>query len=188
MRIIAGKAKGTRLVPPRDKSVRPTLDRVREALFSILGSDIEGALFLDLFAGTGANGIEALSRGAAHCDFVDSDSRSLELIRENLKKTGFVDSAGVFQADIPDGSVSLRSLRAPYDIIFADPPRDFCRETELFTMIHDLKLLKADGKFVLECPSKSKRDVSYYRFSTIRSAKYGDTTLAFFELSTHPDK
>lgn len=184
MRIIAGKAKGTRLAPPRDKSVRPTLDRVREALFSILGPDIDGALFLDIFAGTGANGIEALSRGAAHCDFVDTDLRSLELIRENLKKTGFIESAGVFQADIPDRSSSLKSPWAPYDIIFADPPRDFCRQTELFAMIHDLKLLKADGKFVIECPTKSKLDASDDGFSTIRSAKYGDTTLVFFELST----
>ena len=186
MRIISGTAKGTRLAVPKNRSVRPTLDRVREALFSILGPAVQGSVFLDLFAGTGANGIEAISRGATHCDFVESDSCSREVIRENLKKTGFLDSACILSGTLPSDPKLLVNLCDPYDFIFADPPRSMSQTAELFSVIGDQNLLKTDGIFILERPTQVKSVGPYAGFSLIRSSKYGNTTLAFYRQTDAP--
>jgi 16S rRNA (guanine966-N2)-methyltransferase len=118
VRVIAGSAKGTRLVQV-PAGVRPVSDRVREGLFSSLADRVEGAHVLDLFAGTGALGIEALSRGAADAVFVDRDRRSVGAIRQNLARTGFEDRARVLRAD---AARSLEGLEGPYDLVFVDPP------------------------------------------------------------------
>ena len=116
MRVVAGEFKGRRLHAPRGSATRPTSDRVREALFSVLGP-IEGADVLDLFAGTGALGIEALSRGAARATFVDDDPRAVEAIRRNLAEIGV--EATVQRRD---AAAFLRSAAGPYDLVFIDPP------------------------------------------------------------------
>ncbi len=120
MRVIAGSAGGRALVAPRDAGTRPIADRVKETLFAILADRVPGASVLDLYAGSGAIGIEALSRGAAHCDFVESGRKPLAVIRENLERTGLADLASVHAADV------LRYLGRPsgplYDLAFLDPP------------------------------------------------------------------
>ena len=108
MRVIAGEAKGHRLLTPKGSHVRPTLDRVRESLFSILGPYLEDAQFLDLFAGTGANGIEALSRGAASCTFVDADPRSLQMTRRNLEMTHLIGSADLWRLNTTERAAQTR--------------------------------------------------------------------------------
>ena len=102
MRVIAGTARGMRLAAPAGLRVRPTSDRVRESLFNIIAPRIEGARFLDLFAGTGANGIEALSRGAAFCSFVDQDARSLAVVRGNLEVTRLIARAQLHRCKLPE--------------------------------------------------------------------------------------
>jgi 16S rRNA (guanine966-N2)-methyltransferase len=118
MRIIAGHARGRRLLTPEDDSVRPTTDRIRESLFSILG-DIEGVSVLDGFAGSGALGCEALSRGAKRCDFFDLSSKSVQLVSENLKRIDATDTARVSRCAFVSG---LSSLTYDPDLVFIDPP------------------------------------------------------------------
>ena len=120
MRIVAGRWRGHTIKAPPDDRVRPTADRVREAWMSIVHPELPGARVLDLFAGSGALGLEALSRGAEHCDFVESATRSLAALRANVEKLGAGDAATVVRGD------ALRFIErlAPdaYDIAFADPP------------------------------------------------------------------
>lgn len=116
MRVVAGRYKGRRLKAPKGSATRPTSDRVREALFSVLGT-LDGARVLDLFAGSGALGIEALSRGAATATFVDDDPKAVEAIRQNLSAIGV-------DADVRrcDALAFLRAGGGPYDVVFIDPP------------------------------------------------------------------
>ena len=119
MRVITGKARGIQLKTPEGMLTRPTADRVKEALFSIINFDIPGANVLDLFGGTGQLGIEALSRGASSAVFVDAREESCKLIRENLKRTKLEQNAKVIRSDYLD---YLGRCREQYDIIFLDPP------------------------------------------------------------------
>jgi 16S rRNA (guanine966-N2)-methyltransferase len=129
VRIVAGRWRGRRIDAPAGADVRPTLDRVREAWMSILQADIPGALVVDLFAGSGALGIEALSRGAARVDFVESSSRSLAVLRANLDRLGAGEQATVHRKDALRFATSLSTLS--YDIAFADPPYSTSAATRL---------------------------------------------------------
>src|SRR4051812_5419266 len=120
MRIVAGEWRGRAIRPPKDDRVRPTADRVREAWMSIVRQSIADARVLDLFAGSGALGLEALSRGAAHCDFVEVSAASLRAVRENAESLGALDRAEIHRGD------ALRFIERleedAYDLAFADPP------------------------------------------------------------------
>lgn len=120
MRIVAGKWRGRRIAAPPGTGVRPTLDRVREAWMSILQMDIPGARVLDLFAGTGALGLECLSRGAAAVDFVEKDPRTLAVLRRNLETLGATDGVTIHRKDALRLAESL--AEGSYDIVVADPP------------------------------------------------------------------
>lgn len=122
MRISGGESKGRKIKPPRHGGVRPTSDKVREALFSILGGNVDEASFLELFAGTGAVGIEALSRGAARAVFVDSSVKSARLISENLEALGYREQAVVVAKDVLQFLKKTASGLGPFDIVFVDPP------------------------------------------------------------------
>jgi 16S rRNA (guanine966-N2)-methyltransferase len=124
MRVIAGEAGSIRLVLPKGAQLRPTSDAVREALFSSLADEVRGARFLDVYAGTGAVGIEALSRGAASCVFVERDRRCVEAIRRNLQNTRLADRAVVSGADARRAIARVQQEYGPYDIVFIDPPYD----------------------------------------------------------------
>ena len=119
MRVITGIARGRRLKEPQGLETRPTTDRVKEGIFSSIQFEIEGRRVLDLFGGTGQMGIEALSRGAAHCTFVDLRKEAVGIIRENLKLTGLEGQATVVQRD---ALAFLTRCREKYDVIFLDPP------------------------------------------------------------------
>lgn len=179
MRIIAGSAKGTRLVPPADRSTRPTLDRVREACFSILGPIVSGARFLDLFAGTGANGLEALSRGAAYADFVESGRNARDILGQNIIRTRMADRATVHGFELPDG---LRHLcnAAPYDLVYADPPHAFDAVPALLAVIEDLGILKPDGIVILEHATRTPSPDRVDQLQRVREAAYGETSLSFY--------
>lgn len=179
MRVIAGSARGIPLLsPPKSLPIRPTLDRVRESLFSILGPRIAECRFLDLFSGTGANGIEALSRGASQAVFVDGDARALRLVRENLLKTHLEDRATCLTLRLP---TQLGTLRGPFHLVFADPPYEFQDYAGLLLGLCEAKLLAEEGLFVLEHARKVPAPVPPEGLRHTRTAQYGDTSLSFYQ-------
>lgn len=178
MRVIAGSLGGRRLVAPRDRATRPTADRVKEALFSILG-DLEGLVVLDLYAGTGALGIEALSRGAARATFVESARDAEDAIRKNLTTLGLMDRARVLRSVVEK---SRRSLEAggPFDLVFVDPPY---ADVEAATLV--VASLARDvaprATIVLEHAQRADLEVAFERARLERfdHRTYGDTSLSF---------
>jgi 16S rRNA (guanine966-N2)-methyltransferase len=139
MRVVAGKARGIRLSTPKGVDIRPTSDRAREAIFNSLHSRsaIEEAEILDLFAGTGALGIEALSRGAKKATFVDKSPESLELVKENLKKSGFEKRAEIIKGDSLNW---LQKSSKPWDLVLLDPPYGFENWSELLDTLFQKQL------------------------------------------------
>ena len=148
MRVITGKARGIQLKTPQGMATRPTSDRVKEAVFSILQFDIPCAKVLDLFGGTGQLGIEALSRGATQCVFVDERGDACQLIRENLKRTNFSQIAQVIRSDYKQ---YLCGCKEKFDIIFLDPPyADVFLENSL-NLITEIDILQSNGITVFHC-------------------------------------
>jgi 16S rRNA (guanine(966)-N(2))-methyltransferase RsmD len=179
MRVIGGTAKGRRLEAPRGRRVRPTLDRVREALFDILSSDVPGTRFLDLFAGTGANGIEALSRGAEQATFVDADTTVLAVLRRNLQHTGFADRARCLRLTLPTGLRDFGRAHGSFGIVFMDPPREFSEIGAMLDSIRRQGIVCPEGVLVAEHDSRTpvgERE-GWHR---ARRAVYGETALSFF--------
>lgn len=119
MRVITGEARGRKLVTLEGEDVRPTTDRVKEGMFNIIQFDLEGANVIDLFAGSGQLGIEALSRGAKHCTFIDSANRSIDVVKQNLKTVGFEKRASVFCGD---SKMYINLSKDKFDIALLDPP------------------------------------------------------------------
>ena len=179
MRIIAGEARGIRLATPAGRDIRPTLDRVREAFFSIVGPALPECRFLDLFSGTGANGLEAISRGAAHADLVESDRAARALIEQNITRTKLGDRIWVHALTLPDG---LRRLPhdAPYAFIYADPPHSFTDFESIAAAIAENALLAPGGVFILEHATRTPVSDGIGPFRRVRTAVYGQTTLSFF--------
>ena len=180
MRVIAGRAGGVRLVSPKN-GVRPTMDRVKAAIFSSLGEMVIGARVLDLFAGTGALGIEALSRGAESALFVDEDRKSIDAIERNLEKTKF--SGRVRNADVFRFLKNSGASGEKFRIIFADPPYENMKSGEHFTsnLLADSnlpELLEPDGLFVLE-KRPDEQILEMKRWILLRQKKYGATEVLF---------
>lgn len=183
MRIIAGTAKGAHLDSPSGNDIRPTLDRVRESLFNIIAPRVESGPFLDLFAGTGANGIEALSRGAIQADFVDSDPRAITLIEKNLARTHLSNSARLIRGALPSCLARLTGVRQEkgYALVFADPPHTFTNFPGLLVEIANQGLLNENGLFVLEHDVDAEIGPLPGRLTLTREKRYGKTQLSFFE-------
>jgi 16S rRNA (guanine966-N2)-methyltransferase len=180
MRVIAGSQKGRRLLSPEGTSLRPTSDRVKEALFSILAPRIPGARFLDLYAGTGAIGIEAMSRGARHAAFVESHADSLRLLRDNLVRCGLTAQAEIHSCTAT--AFLKRELSDDaYDVVFADPPY---QETDdglaMLSALSMSAIISPASTIILEHGSKSKLSSEIGRLSLVRQYRYGDTTLSLF--------
>ena len=179
MRVIAGSAGGIRLAVPK-RGVRPTMDRVKAAIFSSLGDALVGARVLDLFAGSGALGIEALSRGASSVIFVEADRQSAEIIEGNLAKTKL--KGRIRQQDAFD-FLRHASGAERFDIIFADPPYEKTEDGERFTeklLANEelAQLMDADGIFVLEKqPGEALPDMKQWRL--LRRKTYGATEVLF---------
>jgi 16S rRNA (guanine966-N2)-methyltransferase len=174
MRIVAGQAKGRRLRTPSGRKTRPTADRVREALFSILGS-VEGLRVLDLFAGSGALGIEALSRGAGHAVLVDSDSRAVAAVQANLEAAGMEAEADVVRADAVRYLTRAAHAGDAFDLILVDPPYDAARRLAgpLAQRLPDL--VSDDARIVTE---SDKRAPLLLDLPVELERTYGDTRIA----------
>ncbi|MDP9329805.1 MAG: 16S rRNA (guanine(966)-N(2))-methyltransferase RsmD [Actinomycetota bacterium] len=181
MRVIAGSARGVRLARPAD-GVRPLSDRAREGLFSSLGSVVDGARVLDLFAGTGAIGIEALSRGAARATLVDWSRPAVATIHDNLERTGVAEAATVVVADALAFLRRDRPLEGPFDLVFLDPPY------ELGAPDLDDVLGVLAGGWLAEPPwtvamtrgKKSSTPVIPIHWAAARQLRYGDSLVTLF--------
>ena len=177
MRVTGGTGRGKRLRVPAGDRVRPTSDKVKQALFNILGEQVADAVFLDLYAGTGGIGIEALSRGAARAVCIDDARKSLQVIRQNIEQSGFGGRAQVIAAR---AEAYIRKAAERYDIVFLDPP--YTQEIRpLLELISDSDLLEPDAVVVAEHFRKQPTPERAGRLSLYREARYGDTVLAFYK-------
>jgi len=180
LRVISGSARGHKLKTPEGDSTRPTSDRVKESLFNILTPYIAGAHVLDLFAGTGNLGIEALSRGAEHAVFVDRSHVCFRIINENLEHTKLKDKATVIAGDVAGSIKKLHDQSKKFDIIFMDPPYNKNLVDDTINILTKNDIMKADGIIVAEMDIDDKVSERYGPFKLTRSRKYGDTVLAFY--------
>jgi 16S rRNA (guanine966-N2)-methyltransferase len=180
MRVIAGTQKGRRLLSANGLDVRPTSGRVKEALFSIIGSRIEGARFLDLFAGTGAIAIEALSRGAARVICIDSNPAALRYLRENLTRCNLLSKVEI-QACRSEEFLGGTSA-CPFDIVFADPPYDEAGSRELLPSLSRSVMIDDDTIVILEHPTRRSIPSQIGRLMRSRQYCYGDTSLTKFQV------
>ena len=177
MRVITGTARGVPLKAPRGRDTRPTMDQVKEGIFSAIQFEIEGRTALDLFAGSGQLGIEALSRGAAHCTFVDKGREPVSVIRENLKKTRLEERAEVVQADY---SSYLKTCRRQFDLILLDPPyAEIFLETAL-KIISEIDILTNSGIIVCERPFEKSLPDDIQGLERSREYSYGKAAVAIF--------
>ena len=177
MRVISGTARGIALKTPEGLKTRPTSDRVKEAMFSIIQFDLPGANVLDLFGGTGQLGIEALSRGAKHTAFVDQSAQACLLIKENLKRTGFAVNATVIQSDY---SLYLHKCSDKFDIILLDPPYAEVFLENSLKIISEIDILQSGGIIVTERPLGKDLLCELSGFVRSKEYKYGNTLLTIF--------
>jgi len=173
MRIVAGEHGGRRLVAPAGTATRPTADRVREALFSMLGDAVAGSRVLDLYAGSGALGIEALSRGAATAEFVDSARPAVAAIGRNLSTLGL--EAPVRRRDALAQLVDAAAAGRTYDLVFADPPYD-CAGPVGARLAELLPAILEEGSLIVT--ESNKRDPLLLPFPLLRERAYGNTRIA----------
>lgn len=181
MRVISGSAKGRRLKPVPGESTRPITDRVKESLFNIIGPDIQEATFLDLFAGTGSVGIEALSRGAKAALFIDLEKGAIKTIHENLKLTKLTDRAEVLRGD------ALGIIEGPpnkgFDYIYIAPPQykrlwiDAINQVE-----HNLEWLSEDGWVIVQIHPREIEELELDQLIEFDRRNYGSTMLIFFQV------
>ena len=177
MRVITGKARGVQLKTPDGMLTRPTTDRVKEALFSIINFDIPGAKVLDLFGGTGQLGIEALSRGAKSAVFVDAREDACKLIKENLKRTKMEQDGRVIRSDYAD---YLSRCREQFDIIFLDPPYAEGFLENALKRITEIDILQSNGIIVTERPLGKELPWEFENYTRSRDYKYGKTLLTIY--------
>ena len=177
MRVITGKARGIQLKTPDGMQTRPTADRVKEALFSIIHFDIPGAKVLDLFGGTGQLGIEALSRGADSAVFVDAREDACRIIRENLKRTKLEGQGKVVRCDYLD---YLRRCKEQFNIIILDPPYAEVFLENALKCITEIDILQTGGIIVTERPLGKELPYEFDGFTRSKDYKYGNTLLTLY--------
>ena len=182
MRVIAGSSRGVRLAAPDGLQTRPTADRVKEALFNIISSrrEFEGTRVLDVCAGTGGLGIEALSRGAASCSFIEHDHKVAKILERNLVTTGFVERSECVVLDVLKGLQQLSRQGKNFDIVFFDPPYSSNLYTAVLEALSSLPLLSDEALLVAECSSRVHLAERYGMFVRMDHRVYGDTALEFF--------
>jgi len=183
MRVISGDAKGRPLLFPQKSKARPTSSRIREAIFDIL-SPLKGKTFLDVFAGSGSIGIEALSHGAAYAAFIEQDAVHCDYIRKNLSRCGFAGNFEILNREMKRAVPTLQKKGMRFDILFADPPYEAGLVEETWTHLADGKLCAADGLIIFQHSVREEPDWELGRAVTLLDQrKYGDTLLTFLQLA-----
>lgn len=175
MRVITGTARGRRLREPKGQDIRPTADQVKEALFNIIQFDVEGRRVLDLFAGTGQLGIEALSRGAREVVFVDREQAAIKLVRENVKLCGF--EAKVVEGD----AISLLPRLGKFDILLLDPPYDTNLLEKALEIAQYVDILNPSGIIVCECRREKELPPVEAPYYSALERSYGKIKLCVYK-------
>ena len=177
MRVITGKARGVTLKTPDGLQTRPTTDRVKEALFSVIQFDIPGANVLDLFGGTGQLGIEALSRGAKQAVFIDESDKACKLIRENLKRTKLEQQGSVLRSDY---MAYLARCNEKFNLIFLDPPYAEVFLENALKRITEIDILQSGGIIVTERPLGKELFFEFQGYTRSKDYKYGNTLVTLY--------
>lgn len=177
MRIIAGDYKGRRLFVPKDDLVRPTTEKVKEALFSIIAPDIYGAKVCDLFAGTGNLGLEALSRGAEHCWFCDHAGESIKLIKDNVEMCRAEENSRIIHGDCIK---ALDMIDEKIDIFFLDPPYKKNLLEKSMEAISERDLLAEGGKIIAEHFRDKEMPDQVFGFQKVKEKRYGRVVLSIY--------
>ncbi len=180
MRVVSGKARGLKLKTIEGDSTRPTKDMVKEALFSMLMSYTKEAVVLDLFSGSGAIGIEALSRGASYCYFCDINKECVKIINDNLDKAKFTDNSKVYNLDYIDMLKEVRNVS--FDIIYVDPPYNKGMGQKAVETISSYDLLKKNGVLVFETDTGEDAPDIIGKYVKFKAKKYGRNFISFYEL------
>lgn len=181
MRVIAGRAKGKKLKAPAGLNTRPITDRIKEALFNVLGSDIADSRVLDLFAGSGSVGIEALSRRAEKVVFIDAGGAAVKIIRENLDNCGMSEGFEIYRNDVFRAMNILQVHGEKFDYIYADPP--FTNEIifdQLMIAMDKADILKDDGIFIIRSQKRKEMPVKLAKLEKYRVNNYGESTLHYY--------
>ena len=184
MRVISGSARGTKLHSIEELTTRPTLDRVKESLFNIIANDIDGTIGLDLFAGSGAIGIELLSRGANKVYFNDTNIKCIEMIKRNLNSTHLLDKAVISKVEYKDILKKFNKDNVKFDIIYIDPPYKSNYGVDAIKLIKEYKLLQENGLLILETDEEERDkkqilEIEEDSFKIFDSRKYGRAHLLF---------
>jgi 16S rRNA (guanine966-N2)-methyltransferase len=178
MRINAGEGRGRKLARPASRGVRPTTGRIRGVIFDILAAQKpELGRVLDLYSGSGALGIEALSRGAEHADFIDADAKACAVIRENLARTGWEDRGRVFAVSV---SRALDRLDGVYDVVVADPPYEYDRAEAELTALVEHGFVAEGGVVVIEHSKRRQWPERLGNLSQVSSRRHGDTCVTVY--------
>ena len=185
MRVIAGNARGVRLVAPAGLQTRPTSDRVKEALFSIIENRfmLADAVILDICAGTGALGIEALSRNAASCCFIEKERRAAEAIKKNLAVAKTIGQARILEMDALKALRLLAEEKVRFDLIFFDPPYSSPLYLPIVAVISDFSLLSDDGMLIVESDRRSLLPEQVGSLVKIDRRVYGDSSVEIFNMT-----
>lgn len=170
MRVISGSARGKKLLCVENNDIRPTLDRVKESVFNMIAFDIPDSCVLDLFSGSGALGIEALSRGASHCTFVDNSKASLDVTKKNLDATHFIESSSLILCDSIE---FINKTDKKFDIIFIDPPYESDLYEKSLSAIRNSRILSDCGFIVLEYDTETTPPFDTNGYEILKDKKYG---------------
>jgi 16S rRNA (guanine966-N2)-methyltransferase len=181
VRIISGELRGRRLRAPEGLATRPTSDRVREALFNIISARVPGARFLDVCAGSGAVGLEAISRGAERAVFVEQSRRALEQIEDNVERCGVAERTRIVPKDAVAGLRGLLASGERFDLVYVDPPYDADLYRPVLRFLGATEIVEPDGLVVVELRTRDGLPDEAGDLRHYRDERYGDTTLAFYE-------
>ena len=179
MRVISGSARGLKLNTPSDDRVRPTTDRVKESMFNIIQDRVYDSQVLDLFAGSGALGIEALSRGASQAVFCDNSLDSIKIIRSNIEKARVVDRSQLVSGDFKKCLRDMKTRKQKFDLIFVDPPYYKGLFEEVLETIRTREILKKDGIVIVEHDANTPIE-PLEGLEVFKEKKYGITMLTFY--------
>lgn len=183
MRVIAGKAKGRILKSVPGMNTRPTTDKVKESIFNMIVPYLQGGIVLDLFAGTGGLGIEALSRGMDHGIFIDHDRKSIEVIKSNIEAAGFTEAAEIYKNEAERAIKALEKRKIQFDLIFLDPPYKLEILERLIGKLIQSRLVSPNGMIVCEHDSKVQMSDEIESAQVIKRAEYGSTGITIYRNS-----
>ena len=180
MRVITGKARGSKLIGPDGLETRPTSDRIKESLFNMIGQDLCDISFLDIFSGSGAIGIEALSRGAKDATFIEQSKVAIKAIQTNINKTRFNDQANLLNMSVDQALREIANKNKKYDVIFMDPPYNKDMINSTLRLIMTSNVLAQDGYIIIERPTGYQIELDK-SLELWKEKKYGITTMSFLK-------